>query len=988
MCVILEEEVARLPERFRNPLLLCCWEGKSRDEAAQQLGWSLGTVKARLERGRQMLRQRLARRGLTLAAGLLALSVASGAVSAALTASTVRGARIAVGAATGTLPEGIKRLLAMGTTMLGFAKWKIALAITLGLLTVGLGLGLTSYLTRPTPSPEIAAAPENPAPAPQKADPELLPPPKGEPPVPVLRVDASGDPLPQEAIRRLGTTRWRMTDTLWSVACSGDGKRLVTASREGPVVVWDTATGKPLRELAGERIWDVAISMDGEIVAASVDTDRPDVDGIFVWTEGKKDPTRFFKVSDRVSSLLLKGNRLWVGGRKGVYCWDVETGNSIVERKFTQPHRVWAMAVSPGVPALLAVGTSGGIELYDEKGKQIDASDFTIGDTTNTLAFAPDGRSVAIGSSAGNLHVWDIIGQRVKPRISIKLQGGGIAALVYSSDSNELISVDEHARCVVSNARTGRFSVASTLNSRGSAIGKAGFPSNCFVLSPNGQHCFGQLGTEDKHFSHHLCAWDVSTGQENHPSAGHETAVGKLMFQTDGSLLSLAEDGMVILWNQKGEEVQRQHFPKQLLDCAALSEDGRMTAVQNTRVGIFDLFTGKSVRWISETATTNVRAALAPDRNTLVVAGENSLAFHFLNEKMVHEMRTRLPAVSDVVFSPDGQLVALMNPVGTRIWSVPKRKELCTLGTFQCAGLLAFAPDRSQVAVWSGGNVITLAHAETGIRHWEIKVDARVVRALAFGPRPDLLTIASENGIHIVNCQTGDELVRLNGGLGGASSLAYSLDRDLLACGCLDSTVLLWDVKSILGRGIIPDERPTLVKKIVPESGLLAKDPAILWNDLGSTDVSRGLVTIRALRAGGETTLTLLHDRLLTPEKPFGNEAERRLVANLADPDYKIRATAFAELKKNPTAVEPLLRDAYRDAQDDILRLRLQTFLKELESEDLLVPHDEQLRDQRVILLLELMDSPGARKLLATLAHDAKSESLRAAASAALERRP
>ncbi len=108
------------------------------------------------------------------------------------------------------------------------------------------------------------------------------------------------------------------------------------------------------------------------------------------------------------------------------------------------------------------------------------------------------------------------------------------------------------------------------------------------------------------------------------------------------------------------------------------------------------------------------------------------------------------------------------------------------------------------------------------------------------------------------------------------------------------------------------------------------------------------------------------------------------MVAQLAHADYKVRNSAFNELRKNPRAAEPVLREIYRNTPDEIFRLRLQTFLTELESEDLIVPQDERLRERRIVLLLTMMDSPAARKLLTTLAHDAKSEHLRSAASAAL----
>src|SRR5215470_14070830 len=64
--LVLHEELSRLPEKYRSPLLLCYWEGKTQEEAAAQLGWRKGTLKERVHRARDLLRGRLTRRGLTL----------------------------------------------------------------------------------------------------------------------------------------------------------------------------------------------------------------------------------------------------------------------------------------------------------------------------------------------------------------------------------------------------------------------------------------------------------------------------------------------------------------------------------------------------------------------------------------------------------------------------------------------------------------------------------------------------------------------------------------------------------------------------------------------------------------------------------------------------------------------------------------------------------------------------------------------------------
>lgn len=74
---LLDAELAALPEKYRAPIVLCCLEGFTRDEAAKQLGWELSKLKSRLEQAREVLRTRLASRGLTLPAAFLATLLVS-----------------------------------------------------------------------------------------------------------------------------------------------------------------------------------------------------------------------------------------------------------------------------------------------------------------------------------------------------------------------------------------------------------------------------------------------------------------------------------------------------------------------------------------------------------------------------------------------------------------------------------------------------------------------------------------------------------------------------------------------------------------------------------------------------------------------------------------------------------------------------------------------------------------------------------------------
>jgi RNA polymerase sigma factor (sigma-70 family) len=237
LLALLDEELAALPDTFRAAVVLCDLEGKTRKVAAQELACAEGTVASRVARGRVLLAARLARRGVTLSAGALAVALSQGVCSAQLpvplVATTVEAAALlAAGKVAGVSTPVAVLLKGMLRAML-IAKLKVVTGtfLVVALMFGAGGLAYQSVGAQGPPEKRAAAQPPSELEA-LRREIELL---------------KLNNKVLLEILHARETelrAHKAQADQVRGVAFSPDGRLIARETNDGVVRLWDVTTGK------------------------------------------------------------------------------------------------------------------------------------------------------------------------------------------------------------------------------------------------------------------------------------------------------------------------------------------------------------------------------------------------------------------------------------------------------------------------------------------------------------------------------------------------------------------------------------------------------------------------------------------------------------------------------------------------------------------------------------------------------------------------
>ncbi len=981
--IALDEELRRLPEKYRAPLVLCYLDGKTQDEAARQLGWTPGSVKGRLERGRLLLRGRLTRRGITLSAALLGAVLGEQAASAAvvpalLAASTARAALAfaagAEAAGAGVSAE-VVALAEVGLKAAAGSHAKLGLVLLLGATAAVAGAGALAWQGPAAKAPEArqeAASPPSPPEAVKEQPPEQA----------RRRTDRYGDPLPEGAVARLGTLRLRHAGLSDFVLLPG-GQTVLSAGGDRVLRYWELATGRQVRAIrlqgtAGPGSC-VTLSPDGKTLVAQ------DGGALVIWdVDSGKQLKRLPGPKGEVGFLFFSPDRSTLAvGRSDwrISFWDWEAGK---EREVPLPFRPrpvvefhrdssfhgsfspdgkWFVAGASSLEPLGVFEVATGREVH------------RLTCSALVSAVSPDSRRLAVVSFRN-----DKGGRETVVRLFDLASGKEVAqfpfgtedpffALAFSPDGKLLACGFSDHSCLL-DLTTGR--LLHRLPDRPQAP----------VFTPGGKTLVARVGQR-------LRLWDVATGKERHDWPGEFGYTPALAVSPDGRLLAAGDwmDQEVSLWDTAGEFLLRR---------LPLKGQGRYVIGLEFTADGQTLWAGQGMGFLQcwdlargrERQTIQLRDPAGPNNgsvdlyqlylfpdgkhmSTLERVGPPAPATRLaLREATTGKLVAQQlfgPELRRGAWSADGSTAALSLNNGLALVDVPTGLVRFTIPGVVGGSPLAISANARLVA----GQKRIGAGAEAGtgtVTVWETATGKEVttvaggrVGHLALAPDDRSLVTTDGGFLHVWDLATGKERRRWHLSDAGTDSWEPNFVRALLLSSngrrafsaLADGTALVWDLSPALRRDE-PLARQASEKEL-----------AVWWTDLAGGDAGRAYAASWRLAEAPEGPAIAFLRAHLRPVRDANEKEVRQLVADLDSDTFAARDKAFKRLEELGDSAVPALRAALKEAPSAEVRSRLERLLSRPQA---LIDSPEVLRGVRAIGVLERIGTPAARQVVESLA--------------------
>jgi RNA polymerase sigma factor (sigma-70 family) len=1012
---VVHEEVNRLPEKYRLPVLLCYLGDHTNEEAARELALPVGTLKTRLLHARELLRGRLLRRGVTLSVGavaaLLAGEASAGSLPAAVLASTVEAARLFLAGQVQPAPAIFLAQGALKTMWL--AKCKFLTVLVVCLAAVGLATGALVY----RPHVDTPATP----PAGATGGPQAPPPRAEDGPG---RTDLHGDPLPPGALARLGTTRWRLPGEVEFLAFLADGKRVLSVSRDGLCQVWEAPGGRQLRsfDVSEEVCSGVALAPDGGTLATATNAGK-----VILWDvdAGKKRRSLQAAPSSWPPQVVFAadGRSLYTSDpsqRGQITRWDAVTGNEL--GRFDAPPYAGPALLGPGCPELIRSADGKTLASFGHEQPQVRKVVVALWDLpsgkrrsviagpggtgwVSALALSPDGKRLAWAGDGGQLRLHDAAADKQLLELDAKVPARRhVLDCTFSPDGKLLATQLTDGAVLLWDSATGdlrpeRGEAASGPFSPGRYRGSR------LAFSADGQTLAAPSS------GHLVRLLDPATGKPLPvpvaPTAGLRTP----LLSRDGREVTAQDSsGHLFRWAvATGKPLPLTTGEEKVSGPWFQSRDGGVVAVlrdENT----FALRTAKDAREIStlalpkldqrhkldmERIDTWAGLLFAPDGRTVVTRGGDRrtlCAWQDGDGKKLRDVRVErsdlveatgsgrwIPGfgIGDVCLAPDGMtlVVYFWGHYGKgRDFGRWDRKDeiiLFSLATGKEVRSWQLPPGPvRRVAVSPSGRVLVVSSPAAGLALWELATGqeraalaGRGEDCLAFAPDGRVLAAAGADGVvHLWDLATARALGKFTGHRGAVGGLAFTPDgRKLISAGA-DTTALVWDAASLLPKDTPkPADRPAGL-----QCSLTARRLDELWKDLAGSPAT-AYRAMQELHTAPAQAVQLLRERVTAVEAVEAGQIER-WITELDSPEFTVRERATAELDKHGDEALPAMQKSLAGQPAAEVRRRLTRLVDGVTAGQMPA---ETLRCLRATEVLEGLDAAATRQVLEKLSRGA-----------------